>query len=169
MKIVFVVGGSYKAFYLNYLKKINKIDLLIFQENILYDFDIYEELNNNPIVTQEILALSKKLDCKIVAIVNTNLLGIKNKEILYCDKENVNLISTDRYLSLIFNNKKVLIGCKDIYSNSALTIKVEPNNKTSNKYCTKRCLICDKQGVSFVNKGKITKKIRKICYFSLNL
>ena len=165
MKIVFVVGGSYKGFYLNYLKKLNKIDLLIFQEDILYDFNIYDELNTNPTITQEMLTLSKKLNCKIIAVINTNLLGIKKKEILYCDKDKLSLISIDRYLSLFFENKKVVIGCKDIYENSSLTIKIEINNNKPNKFCTKKCLICNKHGVIFVNKAKITKKIRKTFIF----
>jgi len=169
MKIVFVVGGSYKAFYLNYLKKLEKIDLLIFQENILYDFDIFEELHDKPIITQELFSLSKKLNCKIIAIVNTDLLGVKNKEILYCDKENFSLIGLDRYLSLIYNNKKILIGCKDFNKKSSLSIKIKIENVKSNNFCTKKCLICDKHGVTFVNNGKISKKNRKICYFSLNL
>ena len=60
MKIVCVAGGSYKSFYLNYVTKLKKCDLLIFNFGILYDYDIHDELMGKGVVTKELMNLSNR-------------------------------------------------------------------------------------------------------------
>ena len=64
MKILFVVGGSYKAFYLNNIQKYKELDLLIFQNNILYEYDYYNENFGEKTITNEMMSLQEKLHCK---------------------------------------------------------------------------------------------------------
>ena len=53
MKIVCVVGGSYKSFYINHFRNIQSCDLLVFNFGILYDYDMKEELLGSAVVTYE--------------------------------------------------------------------------------------------------------------------
>ncbi len=178
MKILFVVGGSYKAFYLNNIHKYKKLDLIIFQENILYEYDYYNELLGEQTITNEMISLAKKFKCKIIAKIKTNLCGIKKDEILYCDKNGVKIINNNRFLKICVKDKQICI------SNYYLTNKSDyfiyffknkndfylPENRTRQcNYLNKSAIfVCDKFGVDLLINKNMTRKFRKICYFSLN-
>lgn len=172
MKIGFVVGGSYKGFYINHLKECKDLDILVFQEGLLYDYDYYNENFGSKTVTKEILNLSKKLNCKIAAKIKTNLLGNLADEILYCDGEKVTIICPERYIKMIINKKTVIFALKNVFFDSAdifimLTKnRLEVKNNKKNRH--KNTFLCDKKGVEYVKRGRIIRKFRKFCYFSLN-
>jgi len=168
MNIVFVVGGSYKAFYLNNINKLKNVDLLVFQEGLLYDFDCFNETYGMKIVSNELQYLCQKLECKIVALVNSNLFGLSKKELLYADDKDVFLVGDN--LKLVLKEKVVEIGFKNVFSNSNVNIKL---NSGCNDPVIKKCnykkiyFYCNKKGVSCVKMGKLKRKFRKICYFCL--
>lgn len=172
MKIVFVVGGSYKAFYLNHLKKFKKLDFLVFQEGILYDYDYYNELCGDRTVTQEMMELSKRLGCKIVARIKTNFLGGIETKWLYCDGKKL-VLSNLHYLKLFYNTKTIFFADKQLLNKPKnLTIILTENRlklKNRAKFCPSNLLICDKRGVELKKNGKIARKFIKICYFSLKI
>lgn len=173
MKILFVVGGSYKAFYINNLKKIKNLDLLIFQENILYEFDYYNELCGNKLITNEMMSLVLKLNCKIIAKIRTNLCGIIKNEMLYADKNGVKIIDENRYLKFLFKNKAVICSFHTIiydkYDLQIILKNSRVNQHIKKIYVKNKMLICDKYGVVYSNKDKIVRKFWKICYFSLKM
>lgn len=171
MKFMFVVGGSYKSFYINELKKINKIDLLIFHQNIFYDFDYEQEYLGNEPVTKELISLNKILKCPIIVYGVSKLLDKKQKCFIICINEKVTVIDSTKDIYLYIKGKFVLIGNK-LYKNSkafsTVSVVDEKQNlqniykKMSNNY-----FICDKKGISCIQYGKIYRKFRKCCYFSL--
>lgn len=170
MNIVFVVGGSYKAFYLNYLKKLKDVDLIVFQENILYEYDYYNETYGLKTVSNEMMNLASMFDCKVLAVVKSNLLGNIKKEILYADKDKVYLFDIANYLNLIIKNKLVSFAVGKNLNWGEVIIRIDLN-KTFNKIKfhdrRKTYLYCNKSCVNLVKNGKIKRKFRKICYFCL--
>lgn len=177
MKILFVVGGSYKAFYLNNIHKFKRLDFIVFQENILYEFDYYNEYFGDKTITNEMVGLARKFKCKIVAKIKTNLCGIKKDEILYCDKNGVKLINNNRFLELFVKNKQIYFSNNFLYKKSNCFVYFFKNkndfNQSScinNNFNNRKSAIfvCDKYGVNLIYNKIITRKFRKICYFSLN-
>ena len=169
MNIVFVVGGSYKAFYINNINKLKKIDLLVFQENILYEFDYYNELLGAKTVTNEMINLATTLNCKIVAIVSTNFFGEKSREILYADNEKVSLISDKNYLDLIIDKIRLKIGVDKLKEDVSIFLKLYAKKLYKMKIWASKgvSFFCNKSGVKMIKNGKIKRKNRKICYFCL--
>ena len=172
MKIGFVVGGSYKGFYINHLNECKDLDILVFQEGLLYEYDYYNENFGAKTVTKEILNLSKKLHCKIFAKIKTNLLGNLKNEILYCDGEKVTIICPERYIKILINKKSVIFTLKNVLFDCAdifiTLIKNRLEIKNNKKYRHKNTFLCDKRGVDYVKNGRMIRKFRKFCYFSLN-
>lgn len=172
MNLAFVVGGSYKAFYINHIKSYRDVDILVFQENILYEYDYFNENFGNKLVTTEMLNLSRKLNCVIFAKIKTNMFGVCKDEILFCDGKKVYIFDKDRYIkiylkekSIIFSLRKVSVGCTNIF------IRLTKNRSEMENFKQKshtRMFLCDKYGVEYVKFGKIKRKFRKFCYFSLN-
>ena len=66
MEFVFVVGGSYKAFYLNQLHKIGKPSIIVFNQDIFYDFNVDLEEGFAGAVSAELIELNKLFNCPIV-------------------------------------------------------------------------------------------------------
>ena len=69
MRIFCVVGGSYKTIYLNYLTKIGRCNLLIF------NFGVFHELRGDfktSEVAVELLELSKSFNCFVLAGIKLN-------------------------------------------------------------------------------------------------
>lgn len=169
MKILFVVGGGYKAFYLNHLKRFHSLDLLVFQSNILYEFNYYNEMLKDGLITNEILSLQKKFNTKIIAIINTNLFGIIKKECLYCDENGIKILNLNKNINLFIKNKKIIIKNRYFVPNKDICIFIINKSENKNKYIKllKKGFVCDDKGVTLVNNGRIIRKFRKICYFSL--
>lgn len=177
MKILFVVGGSYKAFYLNNIQKYKELDLLIFQNNILYEYDYYNENFGEKTITNEMMSLQEKLHCKIIAKIKTNLCGIKKDEVLYCDNNGVKILNNNRYMEIFIKNKKFFISNYCIIAKSEYFIYFLknkndfciPRRNYDNIYFSKKSIffVCDKCGVNMIKNNFMTRKFRKICYFSL--
>ena len=79
MEFVFVIGGSYKSFYLNKLRKIGKPDIIVFNQNIFYDFDITAESGFNGPVSKELLHLNSLLNCPVL-VYGVKIDNGKNKD-----------------------------------------------------------------------------------------
>lgn len=170
MKILFVVGGSYKAFYLNNINKYKRLDLIVFQEGLLYEFDYYDEMFGAKTITSEMMSLCKKFGCKIIAKIRTNLLNKKYEEFLYCDKNGVKIIKSSRYFKIFIKNKQILISnyFLPIKSDYFLYFAGNKNEFVLPKSQKSVVFVCDKTGVDLHYDKFMMRKFRKICYFSLN-
>ncbi len=170
MKILFVVGGSYKGFYLNELLKIKNVDLIVFNQNIFYEFDYEQEYLCNPVVSNELISLNHRFNCPIVVYGEANFLGKKEKCFILCVNQKVSIIKQYSNIYLFIKGKTILITNKlQRYTKNRITISLI-NQKyynldqlnSSNNY-----FICDKKGVFRLQNGKIYRKFRKYCYFRL--
>lgn len=169
MKLVFVVGGSYKSFYLNYIERIKGVDLLIFNQGIFYDFD-YNKERSCPIVSMELLDLNRKVDCPIVVYGSMVKDGVKGKCFFVCNKQKLQIFNADRDIYLRVKNKYILIGNK-LYMSSRTFATISIMNeiydiksqiKNRNNY-----LICADKQVMLIYGNKIYRKFQKCCYFIL--
>lgn len=171
MKFVFVVGGSYKSFYLNKLKYIKKINLLVFYKDIFYDFDCSKENLFTGLVTNELLMLNKILKCPILVYGTYIKNNVRKKCFILCVNGKVSIINSDKDIYLYIKGKFILIGNKLYkYSNAFATISIIDQEKylqEFNKINVKNHLICYPKGVLSICNNKIHKKIRKCCYFTL--
>ena len=168
---MFVVGGSYKSFYINQLKNIKKIDLLIFHQNIFYDFDYQKEYLYDATVTNELINLNKTLNCPIVVYGSYTLFEKTGKCFILCVNGKVSVIDCADDVYLYIRGKMVLIGNK-IYRNPKAfsTISIVDIKDNFQKISIKsqhNYFICDKKGVSRIQNGKIYRKFQKCCYFTL--
>lgn len=172
MKFVFVVGGSYKGFYINQLKNIKKIDLLVFHQDIFYDFEYAQEKLFNGPITKEIIELNNILKCPILiyGILKNN--NIRQKCFILCVNGKVSIINSNKNVYLYIKGNPILINNK-IYNYSKTNIEISMidgklNTHKFKKYNIKTHFICDKKGVTCIKKGKFYRKFRKCCYFSLS-
>lgn len=169
MKIVCVSGGSYKSFYLNYLKKLGGCDLIVFNYGIIYNYNIKEELFGNAIVTKELMSLSKRLHSLVVAGVFVEGQNVK-KSIIVCDGEKIHLVDAKVGIKLevcksefaIGDERLQIKGCNKIILSS---IRIHP--------CVEHCvdkrvyIFCDNFGVTMVKNRKLTRNFNK--YFKIIL
>ena len=169
---MFVVGGSYKSFYINQINKIKNIDLLIFHQNIFYDFDYEQEYLFDAPVSNELISLNKKFNCPILVYGYSKFLNKRQKCFILCVNQKVSVIDCAKDVYLYIKGKIVLIGNK-LYkqSKSFSTISIvdkkqNPQNFTKIRF--NNYFICDKKGVSCFQGGKIYRKFRKCCNFSLS-
>lgn len=168
---MFVVGGSYKRFYINELNKVKNIDLLIFHENIFYDFDYEQEYLGNAVVTNELISLNNKLKCPIVVFGNYKLLKERKKCFIICINGRVSVLNSFDDIYLYIKGKAVLIGNK-IYktSNAFSTVSIIDNGDNYHiitKNSQHNYFICTKKAVMRLQQGRIYRKFQKCCYFTL--
>lgn len=170
MKFVFVVGGSYKSFYLNQINKIRNIDLMIFNQNIFYDFDYEKEQTYNGPITQELIYLNQKLNCPIVVYGVLNKCNIKSRCFILCNNQKIKIIDANKDVYLVVKGRFVLIGNR-VYnrSNAFATISMteDQNCMVFEKIYLNNYFMCDKKCVTLLNKGKICRKFQKCCKFIL--
>ena len=173
MKFLFVMGGSYKSFYINELNNIKKIDLLIFNQNIFYDFDYEQEYLQDAPVTKELIALNNKFHCPIIVFGYSKFMNVRQKCFIICVNGKVSVIEDSHDVYLYIKGKTILIGNK-IYKNSKVFATISKINENDNwKFISKNnqnnYFICNKKCVLRLQNGKIYRKFRKYSYFSLNL
>jgi len=169
MKFVFVVGGSYKSFYLNYISRIKDADLLIFNQGIFYDFD-YNKEQVCPNASMELLNLNRKLNCPIIVYCSVVKDGIKSKCFLLCNKQKLSIINEDRDIYLKIRDEYILIGNRlYVYSQAFATISILDRFNDDYNTCKRgnNRFICTKKKVLVINKGKVYRKFQKCCYFIL--
>jgi len=170
MKFMFVVGGSYKGFYINELKNISKIDLLVFNQGIFYDFDYEQEYLGDAPVSKELIALNRKLKCPIVVYGRSKFLDENQKCFIICVNQKISIINSNKDVYLYIKGKFILIGNK-LYKNTKAfaTISIMENLLSNQAvWLDKNYFICDKRGVTRVQNGRKYRKFRKYCYFILN-
>lgn len=152
MKIVVVSGGNYKGFYLNCLIKLRSCNLLIFNFGIIYDYVVEDEILHNAVVTNELMMLSHKLRCPVVAGVYV-VSKERKKSIIVCDGEKIHIFDALEGGVVTADNKifaigvggtnfhrcnKIILGDKRLYPNL--------------EHCSKNkiYLFCDGYGVGLV-------------------
>lgn len=170
MKLMFVVGGSYKSFYINHINKINKIDLLIFHQDIFYDFE-YAQEKSNPIVSKELISLNQKFKCPILVYGIFIKNNIKRKCFILCINSKVSIIDCSKDIYLYIKRKLILVS-NNMYNRSKAFVTISIINESINYENIKifnrtNHFICNKKGVLHIKNGKIYKKFRKCCYFTL--
>ncbi len=164
MKIIFVSGGSYKSFYLNYYLKLNKCDLLVFNFGVIYDYDLRFEAGASAIVKPEMMMLANKLGATVVAGVVVKDNNLKRKCILVCNGEKISLIESNIGAHFRVRNKWFVAGdtnCKAVAENKIILTdeRIYPNIQ----HCSLRkvYLFCDKFGLSVVQKKKLKRNFYK--------
>ena len=163
MKIICVTGGSYKSFYLNYLKLIKKCDLLVFNYGIIYNLNKKDGCLQDDIVKKELLFLARKLSCVVVAGVIVE--GKKKfKNIICCDGEKLSIYPSSIGIKISFNSKQIAIGDERMKSQKidkiVLTNKrIHPNAR----HCSKKrtYIFCDNFGLTLLKNKKITRNFNK--------
>lgn len=162
MIVYYVAGGSYKSFYLNYLKKINKCDLLIFNYGIFYSVSDA----NKAVLTKEIIQISKMLQTVVIVGVKLN----DQKKVVVCVKGKIKLYSLYKGCVIKVKNKCFYIGApyQKIYHYNKIIFtnkQIIPNLKACNK--TRIYLFCDNKGVNFVVNKKLKRNFNKCSKFIL--
>lgn len=163
MNIVYIAGGKYKSFYLNYLKKIGKCELLIFNYGIFYDYNIRDETSIN-IITKELKCLAMLLKCRVLAGVNFVFSRVKQKYLILCENNNYKFETLKNGVNFFVGNVEFVAGGKHsnfLNKNKIVFTKsrIKPNDKRCNK--NKIYLFCDDLGLSFVRNKKIKRKFNK--------
>jgi len=169
MKFMFVVGGTYKAFYLNQLNKIKKIDLLVFNQGIFYTIETKTNKIQNSIVGKELIELNKKLNCPI--IVHSKLFnnGEFKDCFILCKKQKVCVIKR-QYMYLYIKGELIIISNKiynkiKTYAQIIFNRQIDCLNNMS--LYLNNCFLCGNRYVKRINKGKINTKFKKCCKFAL--
>ena len=152
MKIVVVTGGNYKSFYLNCFVKLRACDLLIFNYGIIYDYVVETEILHNAVVTNELMMLSHKLKCPVVAGVYV-VSKERKQSIIVCDGEKIHIFDAHQGATVYTKYKTFCIGVEGI--SLCKHNKIVLGDKRlypSSEHCSKNkvYLFCDRFGVSLV-------------------
>ncbi len=152
MKIVVVSGGNYKSFYLNCFLKLHKCDLLVFNFGIIYDYVIEDEILHNAVVTNELMMLSNKLRCPVVA--GVYVVGkMRRQSIIVCDGEKIHISSINDGAIVTIKNKIFTIGVEGIsgYKHNKIILSKKRLYPLI-EHCAKNkvYLFCDGYGVSVI-------------------
>lgn len=166
MNIVCVSGGSYKSIYLNYLIKLKKCDLLIFNFSIFYNIDKIKKIENS-IVGKEIVELSKMLNCTVVVGVIINklnyILVCKDGEILLYGNKQLCKIHVGKYdFNVCSEYMQCGVGNKIILSKKPLKLNICSFSKR------KIYIFISSNNAVLVQNKKIQRKINKCSNFILN-
>lgn len=164
MKIIFVSGGSYKSFYLNYYLKLKRCDLLVFNFGVIYDYDLNIENSNFAIVKPELLSIANRLNSIVVAGVNVIDNGQIMKSILVCDGKTITLKPADIGTYVTIKNRHFVIGnekCKARGNNKIILSKKRIYPIASHCSVRKVYVFCDEFGLCLVQNGKIRRKFNK--------
>ena len=170
MKFVFVVGGSYKAFYLNHLSKIYNPNIIVFNQNIFYDFDIDAEKDFNGPVSNELMHLHSLFNCPI-AVYGTKIVnGEKYRCFITCSNSKIKIFEQNSDIYIRVKNCYVLIGSNSYYSSKAfatITVSDNTNPPKVKQGAINNYFYCNKRGVTLFKGGKFYKKFNKCCKFIL--
>ena len=170
MEFVFVVGGSYKAFCLNHLHNIGTPDLIIFNQNIFYDFDVEVEGNFNGPVSSELIYLNNLFNCPIVVYGSKVVKGEKHKCFIICSHRKIKIFEQHRDIYLRVENNYILIGSNQYFrSKTFATITISDNEQSLklkqsevNNYFQ-----LNKKSITLNRGNKFCKKFNKCCKFIL--
>ena len=162
MIVYYVAGGSYKAFYLNNFFNLGKCDLLIFNFNILNDIENSSLVKSSTV--KEILQLSKKIKCKIIAGVNVKINKVWRKKILICENSKFRFYDLQKGAELKVKTKTFFINAafKNFKANNKIifsTNQLLPNVKACSK--NKIYIFCDSMGVNYVINKNLKRNFNK--------
>ena len=170
MEFIFVVGGSYKAFYLNYLPRINNPDIIVFNQNIFYDFDTDLERGFCGPVSAELKHLNKLFNCPIVVYGVRVKEGKKDKCFILCKNGKIKVFDTNYDIYLNIKNHYILIGSNEYFSSKVFaTITIQDDDqlfKFNQRYIGNYFYI-NKKSVILSKDSKFYKKFNKCCKFIL--
>ncbi len=171
MKLMFVVGGSYKGFYVNQIKNIKNIDLLVFHQDIFYELDYAKSSSNIKSIFNELIGLNSYLKCPILVLDSIKNKAESKNVFILCNHKKVSIINSVKDIYLPIKKKYILIGNKYYKTSQTFaTISIVKERCTlindKIKY-PKNYFICDKKGVTYIKGNKIYRKFRKYCYFTL--
>lgn len=105
MKIMCVVGGSYKSFYLNYFTKIKNCDLIILNFGIMYDCS--RQIKNFEIVSKELNNIASEANTVVVAVVNMFHQGCIQKCLVCSNGKRLVVASLKTGIKICFSNLSV--------------------------------------------------------------
>ena len=157
MIIYYVAGGSYKSFYLNYIKKIKKCDLLIFNYGIFYEINTFVDYET---VKNEILILANKLKCRVLSILKIG----KTKKFCLSNKSKVDLFNYNKGVNFKFSDIDFFAGnmyCKNNSKNKIIFCKnkYKPDLKACSRY--KFYMFCYNKGVCYSYNKKLKTNFAK--------
>lgn len=164
MKIIFVSGGSYKSFYLNYYLKLKRCDLLVFNFGVIYDYDLKHEESNRALVKPELMTLASKLHSIVVAGVNVVNGRNKKKCILLCDGKTIKIKDASMGMRFYIKNRTFIFSnekCKAQARNKIILSDKRIYPVVSHCSLRKVYVFCDRFGLVFVQNGKIKRKFYK--------
>ena len=164
MKIVFVLGGSYKSFYLNYFLKLTSCDLLVFNFGVLYDVDVEAERAGKGVVFSELKNLSDKLGCEIVAGVSVKSGDATKFKILHYKNGEIKLFNSRFGCKFNKKNKKIVVA--DDGNNLTADVKIVLSKKRivpTPTHCSNKKIyaFCDEFGINLIVKKKLTRRFYK--------
>lgn len=169
MKLICVAGGSYKSFYLNYFLHTLSCDLLIFNFDIIYDYDEQEEKEVFPLVSTEIEAISKSLKTKVVAGVKLKKTG--QKALLIYDGGKFEIKDLKFGAKVTIKNKIFVVGNEYTnYGNHHKIVLTQKRIFPNLNHCVRKKIyvFVDKFGVGVVKNKKISRKFCKYSKIILN-
>lgn len=170
MEFVFVVGGSYKAFYLNRLSKVGNPDIIVFNQNIFYDFDMEKERYFNGPVSVELKQLNKLFNCPIIVYGTIIKDCQKDKCFILCNHGKIKVFDENCDIYIKIKNCYILIGNKQYFlSKTFATITMSNDIKFAKerRHKINNYFYCNKKGVTLFKGGKFYKKFNKCCKFIL--
>ena len=166
-----VIGGSYKSFYLNKLRKIGKPDIIVFNQNIFYDFDTEIERSLDGPVSTELIYLNQLFNCPI-AVYSTRINNGKiDKCFILCNNSKIKIFEQNCEVYIKLKDGYVLLCNKRyFYSNVFATIIMQDrfNPLIFNPKSKNNCFYCTPKNVTLIKDGKFYKKFNKCCKFILH-
>ena len=171
MKFIFVVGGSYRSFYINKLNTIKNIDLIIFNNGVFDEINYCDEEVDIKVFTDEIKELNKLLKCSIVVCCNINKFGNRYKAFVLCVNQKISIISPHKDIYLYIKGELILITSK-LYKNLyafATICTTDYGDEIIKRYIKFKngCFILRDKSVTQITGGKIYRKFKKCCEFIL--
>lgn len=148
------------------------MDLIVFQQGIIYDFDCAEEYVGNGVVSKELVALNTKFNCPIVVFGYEIFFGKRERCFIVCVNKKISIVPIYKDVNLYVKNKLIAISNKinEIkFANKyfAFILMRDKNVKINPNKLAKNLFVCDNSGVTRWQGENFYKKFRKYCYFSL--
>ena len=170
MKIVCVSGGSYKSFYLNHFLKIKRCDLLIFNFGIIYDYVLKNSNMDFEIVKKELINLSTKLKCVVVAGVNIVGKEKTKKSLIVASGNQICMPNLNLGVKVCLNaqngrnNAFVVGGRSTDFGTCNKIILLDQQIAVDVKHCSykKIYIFLNKHGVTVVHNKRLKKHFYKV-------
>lgn len=170
MRILCVLGGGYKSFYLNCFLKLKTCDLLIFNYGILYDLNHQLEENGTTYICKEITMLAKQLNAIVVGGIYVIKSGKRFKSLIVSDGDKVEIFPAKTGARINVENFSFIVGDEcTCYGKYNKIILAEKRFFINEKHCSSKkiYLFCSPKNADLVVNKKIFKKFNKYSKFIL--